>query len=571
MNLALRRVRRLGARSLPVLGVLAATTVAYGGVGAGMALAVPDPILVYSGNTSLSPGTTYASFGTVSGRPISSTTVLPGSLAGNACVLLNLNQATFSGSQVATLSDYLSGGGKVLMIGENDNYSNNAAFRTLATSLGSSMQIQNNAFDPGFRDTPYIDADPLTRDVKVINYAYSATVSFSAPARSLVRRSDGSDTIMAAEGIGAGTLIALGDANAFTTPSGDAGIFVANLCGMRRQTSSAVSCTPASALIGTAVTCTSTVADDETGTAVTPTGDVTFSQSGGGSGTFDGGGTCTLADSSTPGEASCSVTYTATTAGAQTLTGAYQGTNLAYGSSDAAAHTASLPAPPTATGGQSTAGAGEAQTFTVPIPVGGSVTLLDGGDPVTSVTVTDEGTYALDAISGVITFTPAAGFTGTARAVDFRVTDSYGQSSDATFTAAVAVAAAATTSTTASPASTIANPTPAAATPSPSPAATPVAPVVCVSQRSVKIHFRLPAQTKLRSLRVTLGDKAARSLPVTARSVAISLRGYGPTSVPVKLQAKTAAGRTFTAQRIYKTCAARSEASAPGTLYLRAS
>jgi hypothetical protein len=351
MSLSLRHLRRLGARSLPILGVLAATTVAYGGVGAGMALAVPDPILVYSGNTSLSPGTTYASFGSVSGRPISSTTVLPGSLAGNACVLLNLNQATFSGSQVTTLSDYLAGGGKVLMIGENDNYANNAAFRTLATALGSSMQIQNNAFDPGFRDTPYIDADPLTRDVKVVNYAYTATVSFSAPARSLVRRSDGSATMMAAEAIGAGTLIALGDANAFTTPNGDAGIFVANLCGMRRETASTVSCTPADALIGATVTCTSTVADDDAGTAVTPTGDVAFFQGGGGSGTFDGDGTCTLAASGTLGEASCSVSYTATTPGAQTLTGAYHGTYLSYGSSDAAAHTASLPAPPTASGG----------------------------------------------------------------------------------------------------------------------------------------------------------------------------------------------------------------------------
>jgi hypothetical protein len=94
--------------------------------------------------------------------------------------------------------------------------------------------------------------------------------------------------------------------------------------------------------------------------------------------------------------------------------------------------------------------------------------------------------------------------------------------------------------------------------------------VVCVSRRSVKIHFRLPAATKLRSLRVTLGDTAARSLPVRARSVAISMQGYALASVPVKLQAKTAAGRTFTAQRIYKTGATRSEAGAPATLYLRA-
>lgn len=568
MTFSLRRVRRLGARSLPVLGVLAATATAYGGVGAGVALAVPDPILVYSGNTSLSPGTTYASFGTVAGRPISSTTVMPGSLAGNACVLLNLNQATFSGPQVATLSDYLVGGGKVLMIGENDNYANNAAFRTLSTALGSSMQIQNNAYDPGFRDTPYIDADPLTRDVNVINYAYTATVSFSAPARSLVRRSDGSDTMMAAEAIGAGTLIALGDANAFTTPAGDAGIFVANLCGSRRETASAVSCVPASALVGATVTCTSTVADADAGTAVTPTGDVAFTQGGTGTGTFDGDGTCTLAATATPGEASCAVTYTAATAGAQTLTGAYHGTNLSYGSTDTAAHTATIPAPPTASGGQSTAGPGEAQAFTVPIPAGGSVTLLDGsGDPATSVGIDGQGVYALDAATGVITFTPAVGFIGTARAVGFRVTDAYSQSSDATFTATVAAAPVAdpVTITDAAPAPA---PKPAAAAPS---AATPVAaiPVVCVSRRSITIHFRLPAGTKLRSLRATVGTASTRSLPVAARSIAISLRGYAAARVAVRLRGRTATGRTFTAQRMYVTCATQPQAGTPPTLYLR--
>ncbi len=553
MNFPPRGARALRSRCRPLLGVVIASVAAYAALGAAVAVAVPAPILVYSGNTSLSPGTTYASFGTASGRPISSTTVMPGSLAGNACVLLNLNQATFSGAQVVTLSDYLGGGGKVLMIGENANYANNAAFRTLATALGSSMQIQNDAFDPGFRDTPYIDTDPLTRDVTAINYAYTATVAYSAPARSLVRRSDGSDTMMAAEAIGTGELIALGDANAFTSPSGDAGIFVANLCGMRRTTASTVSCTPASALIGATVTCLATVEDSDTGTAVTPTGDTDFSQGGTGTGTFANAGACTLAASSTPGTATCSVTYTASTAGAQTLTGAYHGTNLSYSSSDTAAHVATLPTPPTAVGGQSTAAVGEPQTFQVTIPAGDTVTLLDNGQPTTSVAVADEGVYALNATTGLITFTPAAGFTGTARSANFRVTDAYGQSSDATFTATVSAPA------------TSAAPTSAAPT-----ASTP-ARVVCVSRRSFTIHFRISTGAKLRSLRVSLGSKHARSLSVKARSIAIDMRGYPATSVRVKLRAKTAAGTTLNAQRVYKTCAPRPSAATLATVYLRAS
>jgi CshA-type fibril repeat protein len=570
MSLSRNRVRRLGARSFPVLGVLAATAVASGGVGAGVAFAVPDPILVFSGNTSLSPGTTYASLGAVAGRPISSTSTLPGSLAGNACVLLNLNQATFSGSQVTTLSTYLGTGGKVLMIGENDNYANNAAFRGLATALGSSMQIQNNAFDPGFRDTPYVDADPLTRDVKVINYAYTATVSFSPPARSLVRRSDGSATMMAAEAIGAGTLIALGDANAFTSPSGDSGVFVANLCGTRRETSSAVSCTPGAALVGATVTCTATVADADAGTAITPTGDVSFTQGGTGSGAFPDGAVCTLAASTTPGEASCSVSYVAATAGAQTLNGTYRGTTLSYGSTGVAAHAATLPVPPTAADGHSSAGVGEPQTFTVPIPAGGSVTLLDdGGVPATAVAIAGQGVYALDASSGTITFTPAEGFTGAARRVGFRVTDVYGQSSDATF--APTVVAAVATATTPVPA--VAAP-PAAQTAAPvveTPAVATPAPVVCVSRRAVTIHFRLPAAVRLRGLQVALDGKPSRALSPAARSVGIDMRGFAPSRVRVVVQAKTVAGQTLTAQRTYVTCAAAPKAGAPATLYLRAS
>lgn len=547
-----QRVRRLVLVAVAMLGT----------IGPAVAHAAPDPILVFSGNTSLSPGETYSSFGTASGRPISSTTTLPRSLAGNACVLLNLNQATFGGPQVATLSDYLVSGGRVLMIGENDNYANNAAFRTLSTALGSSMQIQNNAFDPGFRDTLNVDSDPLTRDVTAINYAYTATVSFSAPARSLVRRSDGTDTIMAAEAIGTGQLVALGDANAFTTASGDASVFVANLCGIRRTTTSSVQCTPATAPVGDPVTCASTVTDSDIGTAVTPTGTVAFTQGGAGTGDFDTDGTCTLAAGSAPGEATCSVTYTATSAGAQTLTGAFRGTNLSYSSADTSAHAATYPAPPTVTDGVSSAAVGEPQTFQVVVPAGGDVTLVGDNGPTTSVSYAGEGTYSLDTASGRITFTPVDGFAGTARSVRFRVTDTYGQAREATFTPTVVgptpVAATATTEATTTPAGTTADP-----------ARAPM-PAVCMSQRVVRVHFRVANGVKLRSLRVSQTGKATRSMPRKARRVVVDMRGYGAQTVRVQLRAKTTGGRTLTALRSYRTCAASSIRSAPGTLYLRA-
>ncbi len=136
--------------------------------------------------------------------------------------------------------------------------------------------------------------------------------------------------------------------------------------------------------------------------------------------------------------AKCTVSYSATAPGAQTLSAAYAGTTRSFSSSGSSPHVATLPPPPTATGGQSTAPYGEAQTFQVAIPAGGSVTLLDNGEPATSVSFAGVGVYALNTSTGVITFTPAAAFSGAARSVGFRVIDSYGQFSDASFGASVA-------------------------------------------------------------------------------------------------------------------------------------
>jgi CshA-type fibril repeat protein len=118
---------------------------------------------------------------------------------------------------------------------------------------------------------------------------------------------------------------------------------------------------------------------------------------------------------------------------------AYQITD-AYGQTDQAIYTPtvtlpSAPAPPpkTTTGDQN-----DTQRVTVPIPAGGSITLLDGrGKPVTSVTIAGQGTYTLDPRTGVITFAAVDGFTGTPSPITYRVTDAYGQTASATYGAAV--------------------------------------------------------------------------------------------------------------------------------------
>jgi len=99
--------------------------------------------------------------------------------------------------------------------------------------------------------------------------------------------------------------------------------------------------------------------------------------------------------------------------------------------------TVSSPAAPVATARVSTGVGTNHQTITLPIPSVGSVRLLDGTSPATSLTVTGEGVYTVDPTSGVVTFAPLLGFHGTATSISYRITDAYGQTAMATYTATV--------------------------------------------------------------------------------------------------------------------------------------
>lgn len=109
----------------------------------------------------------------------------------------------------------------------------------------------------------------------------------------------------------------------------------------------------------------------------------------------------------------------------------------AYGQTDASTVVAdvTLPAGPTSSPVTSPYVPGApAQIVTVPIPDGGTIGLIDSnGNPVQSLTVPGVGTYAVSVNSGlfglvsVLSFVAAPGFTGQPPAVQYRVTDSYGQ------------------------------------------------------------------------------------------------------------------------------------------------
>jgi CshA-type fibril repeat protein len=88
--------------------------------------------------------------------------------------------------------------------------------------------------------------------------------------------------------------------------------------------------------------------------------------------------------------------------------------------------------------------AGSTQHQQVPVPPGGSVMLLDGATPVTSIPIPGQGTYSVDPQTGMLTFAPAAGFVGKARSVTYRVTDGFGRHADAAYTATVLATGVAT-------------------------------------------------------------------------------------------------------------------------------
>jgi CshA-type fibril repeat protein len=84
----------------------------------------------------------------------------------------------------------------------------------------------------------------------------------------------------------------------------------------------------------------------------------------------------------------------------------------------------------------SSGNSGAGQQTSVTVPGGGSAWLVASGVTVASRTVAGQGTYVINPGTGLITFTPVAGFSGTS-VVTFRLIDSYERHADATYTVTV--------------------------------------------------------------------------------------------------------------------------------------
>jgi CshA-type fibril repeat protein len=212
----------------------------------------------------------------------------------------------------------------------------------------------------------------------------------------------------------------------------------------------------------------------------------------------------------------------------------------------------------------STGPSGTMQSQTIPVPPGGSVTLLDGnGDPAASVTIAGQGTYALDAATGVLTFTPVPGFAGAAQPVDFRVVDADGASADATYAPTVMPALAPPVGTPPAAAS------PAAPDAAVSPARVSAAP--CVSLRAMTIHWKVARGVALRRITITVNGAIYARLPGSARKAVIDLKGRPQQTVRVRIGARDGHGKTYAARRTYRTCVPHRTGPPLPTLRLRPS
>lgn len=89
-----------------------------------------------------------------------------------------------------------------------------------------------------------------------------------------------------------------------------------------RSASTGLVCSPTKVAIGRTTTCAATVTDTSTGTKQAPTGTASFSTNSQGS--FSNGATCTLVEASNS-SAKCSLVYSPTAPGTQTITAKYNG------------------------------------------------------------------------------------------------------------------------------------------------------------------------------------------------------------------------------------------------------
>lgn len=127
---------------------------------------------------------------------------------------------SYTAAELATMSSFLAGGGRIAFMGEHGTIAPNQNNRISAAlaALGSTISIQNTVVDAGFRSASVADgqilAHPLTTGVNTYRYAAFAPLLVSGTAEVLMRGEENPLNIMMAyQNIGAGSVFLITDQN----------------------------------------------------------------------------------------------------------------------------------------------------------------------------------------------------------------------------------------------------------------------------------------------------------------------------------------------------------------------
>lgn len=232
--------RRRGLTGLAVAGLLSGGLV--GAAGPPAVAAEGGEILIYTGDNALNQG--YSNFSAAVGLPRVESPSLPEELSDFACIVLPVNQTSFSAETTEALVAYVVNGGNLLAAADHVRIVPRAiaTMNKLSDAIGASMSLTSQFLGAGDDVTEEIDPSPLTEGVATVGYGWATGVAIdpTGDARSLLRTNPSTDpastTFMAAERIGAGTFVLVGDSNALsdTSPTRyatyDNGVLAKNLC-----------------------------------------------------------------------------------------------------------------------------------------------------------------------------------------------------------------------------------------------------------------------------------------------------------------------------------------------------
>jgi len=141
----------------------------------------------------------YNSMAGVTSTTGSGTTITDAFLAGVDLFIAILPTNAYSAGETAAMSTFLSAGGTLFLVGDNNDCcaSFNGYINAALAALGSSMLLDATTLDSGFNVTNNIDADPFNTGVS--SFTFAATSTIINGGTSLIRTASTNETFIAYE------------------------------------------------------------------------------------------------------------------------------------------------------------------------------------------------------------------------------------------------------------------------------------------------------------------------------------------------------------------------------------